>query len=288
MNKQKKILIFGSTGMLGHTLLRFFLEKNIHNTIGTIRFNDDLKLFPEKIRKNIISNIDIENEGIFRKVFNNFSPDIVINCVGLIRHLKISNDPVKMISVNSLFPHLLSRLCSSKNAKLIQFSTDCIFSGTKGMYTEIDLPDGVDLYAKSKFLGEVNASNQITIRSSFIGHEIKNSLSLLEWFLAEKHDVKGYTKAIFSGLTTLEMAKVIHDFIIPYDMLEGIYNISAEPISKYDLLNLIARVYSKSINIIPDSNVNHDLSLDSGLFRSTTGYIPPKWDDLIKAMYSYG
>jgi len=288
MNDQKKVLVFGATGMLGHTLFRYFSEKNIYNTFGTIRSNNQFEFFSKKLGKKLITGIDIENLDLVKKVLNNFNPDIVVNCVGLIKQLPVSRDPIRMISINSLFPNYLANLCNAINSRLIHLSTDCVFSGHKGMYTEKDFPDGNDLYAQSKYLGEVNSPNTVNIRTSLIGHEIKNSLSLLEWFLAQKEEVRGYSGAIFSGLPTVEMSRVIHDYVIPYDKLQGICNISAEPISKYDLLKLIAKVYNKSINIIPDDIVKANYSLDSNSFRLSTGYCPPKWDELIKAMRSYG
>ena len=166
-------------------------------------------------------------------------------------------------------------------------STDCVFSGLKGGYKESDFPDANDLYGRSKFLGEVDYPNAITLRTSIIGHELNGSRSLVDWFLSQSGSVSGYGKAIFSGLPTVEIAKIIRDFVIPNPHLHGVYHVSADPISKYELLKLLAIKYDKSIHIDLDNSVVIDRSLNSNKFRSLTGFKPAHWGKLIDTMHNF-
>ena len=287
-SRNKNVLILGVTGMLGHTLFHYFMTRNQYNVSGTVRSNvpSNFLGFPDSV--NIFSNICAEDIAQVEKVIIQFQPNIVINCIGLIKQLPLSENISKSIYINSLFPHLLSNLCKKNHTKLIHFSTDCVFSGSEGMYSESHIPDGHDLYAKTKILGEINDSNAITLRSSLIGHELKNKLSLLEWFLSQEDIIYGYKNVIFSGLPCVEMARVVHDFVIPNSGLSGIFHVSSKPISKFELLNLISKIYKKNIHIKSDEQKQINLSLDSSHFRNSTGYTAPEWLDLIDFMCSYG
>ena len=187
-----------------------------------------------------------------------------------------------------MLPRKLFNICESINAKLIHISTDCVFNGKKGSYKESDNPNATDIYGRAKLLGEVINSKSITLRTSIIGHEISTSHSLLEWFLSQKDDIDGYGKAVFSGLTTVELARVIHDFVIPNLNLSGLYNISSEPINKFDLLSLIAEQYRKDIKINKNKKLVIDRSLNSDKFRSETGFKSLSWKDMIYEMYKFG
>jgi dTDP-4-dehydrorhamnose reductase len=176
--------------------------------------------------------------------------------------------------------------CANIDARLIHISTDCVFNGRKGLYKETDLSDAEDLYGKSKFIGELHdLPHAVTLRTSIIGHELNSNDSLVDWFLSQTGTVKGYKKAIFSGLPTVELARVIKDFVMPRTDLQGSYHVSADPIDKYTLLNLIANIYGKEIEIIADEKVHIDRSLNSDKFRQATGYQPPSWPILIEKMY---
>ncbi|HNW36448.1 MAG TPA: SDR family oxidoreductase, partial [Candidatus Ozemobacteraceae bacterium] len=208
------------------------------------------------------------------------------NCVGLIKQLPTASDPLSAITINSQLPHRISMVCRTAGARLIHISTDCVFDGSQGNYTEQDHSSATDLYGRTKFLGEVHYSPHcLTLRTSIIGHEFKNKLSLVEWFLEQKGSAKGFTKAVFSGLTTLEMAHVLETYVIPNPSLTGLYHLSVDPISKHDLISLIAKVYKKDIEILQDSKMVIDRSLNSDRFRQATGYKPPTWPELIKAMH---
>jgi len=221
-------------------------------------------------------------------VFSKVQPDVVINAVGLVKQLAAGCDPLRTLPINTLFPHRLARLCSLVGARLVHISTDCVFSGVKGMYTEADTPDASDLYGRSKLLGEVDYPHAVTLRTSMIGHELSGARSLVGWFLSQGAQVKGYRRAIFSGLPTVEIARVIRDYVLPHPELQGVYHLSADPISKYDLLKMVARVYGKSIEIVPDDTLVIDRSLDSSRFRVAAGYVPKSWDEMIVAMHEFG
>jgi dTDP-4-dehydrorhamnose reductase len=282
---KSKILIFGSSGMIGHSLLRFLLLKNNYSIFATTRSSvplNDINNFK------LFTNTNLDNTNDLLDVFNKVKPDIVINCAGIIKHSIEINNNYNVILLNSLLPHFLANLCSKYQARFIQISTDCVFSGLKGNYTEDDLPDSVDLYGRSKLLGEVYYGNAITIRTSVIGHERNGFKNLLDWFLNQTNNVEGYKKAFFSGLTNLELASVIYEYILTNKDLKGLYHLSSKSISKYDLLLLIKDIYEKNINIIPDDKkMIIDRSLDSSRFCKATGYTPKSWSLMIKEMKSF-
>lgn len=280
------IFILGSSGMLGNTLLRYFNSLDQYKVMGSIRgINPPAKLSIS--RKLLLNNLDVEDDKNLFNILSKYQPKIVINCVGVVKQLSFSKDPVKSIFINSLLPHKLSDICKSVGSRLIQISTDCVFSGKKGMYSELDDADAQDLYGKTKFLGEVVSSNDITLRTSIIGHELETSHSLLEWFLSQEHEVKGFRKAIFSGLPTVELARIIHEFIIPNKNLKGLYHVSADPIDKFALLNLISEIYSKKIKVTPDDKLIIDRSLSSKKFRQETGFVPLSWENMIHEMHKF-
>lgn len=281
-----KILVLGASGMLGSAIFRFLSQTTPLAVFGTTRSRSNF--FDCKFSKNFIPDIDIENSESLIGVFNLVQPDVVINCVGLVKQLIAESDYEKVIRTNALFPHQLLKICGAHNSRLIHFSTDCVFSGIRGNYSEIDIPDASDIYGRSKLLGEIISNNVVTIRTSIIGHELSSCHSLVEWFLSQNNSVKGYKKAIFSGLPTVEVARVIRDYIIHNKKLSGLYHLSASPISKYDLLKEVAKVYGKEIDILSDDDLVIDRSLNSSNFCSKTGYVPGEWPDLIRAMYEFG
>ena len=284
-----KLIIFGSNGLLGNTLTKYFLLQGNYETLGIVRNQEKITHFPEKFYKNflVINNIfdlnKLENE------IRDFGPDAIINCLGLTNKYKRINVNFieKYIQINSLFPHQLYKLCTKNEIRLIHLSTDCVFSGKKGFYSELDNPDPVDVYGKSKLLGELNYENSLTIRKSVIGHELFSTNGLLEWFLNKNEQVEGYRKAIFSGLTCLELANIIHTYILPRGDLNGILHISGQQVSKHDLLKEIAQEYNKNIKITPNDKIKIDRSLDASTFNKLSGYKPKLWSELIKSMHEF-
>jgi dTDP-4-dehydrorhamnose reductase len=229
----------------------------------------------------------VENLDSLTGLFKKSRPDVVINCIGMVKQLAAAVDPLVVLPVNALLPHRLARLCEVAGARLVHISTDCVFSGVKGMYTEADVPDVTDLYGLSKYIGEVDYPHAITLRTSIIGHELSGSQSLVGWFLSQREGVRGFRRAIFSGLPTVELALVIRDYVIPRPELHGLYHVSAKAINKYELLRLVANVYGKSVEIHPDDQFVIDRSLDSTLFCQATGYHPKEWSELIQLMHEF-
>lgn len=283
----RRILVLGAGGMLGNAVLRFFAASSDYSVTGTVRSGAALNLLPADVRGRLVTGVDVENLDGLTRIFAATKPDIAINCIGLVKQLTDAEDPLAAIPINSLLPHRLARLCAVAGARLIHISTDCVFSGKKGMYRETDTSDAEDLYGRSKFLGEVDYPHAVTLRTSLIGHELNSAHGLIDWFFAQEGSVNGYERAIFSGLPTVELARVMRDFIIPRPQLHGVYHVAAQPISKYELLKIVAEVYGKAIQIIPDKRVVIDRSLDAGRFHQATGYMAPEWRDLIIRMHQF-
>lgn len=280
-----KILILGATGMLGNAVYSV-LSATEHQVYATLRNATMASHFNASLRNNLISDVDVLNSERLADVLTQVKPDVVINCIGLIKQLDNANDPLVVLPINALFPHQLAISCAKVGARLIHISTDCVFNGRKGLYKEGGISDAEDLYGKSKYIGELHdMSHAVTLRTSIIGHELNSNDSLVDWFLSQTDTVKGYEKAIFSGLPTVELARVIKDFVIPRPELHGLFHVSADPIDKYSLLSLIADIYGKKIDIIADDKVHIDRSLNSDKFRQATGYKPPSWATLIEKMY---
>ncbi len=282
-----KILVLGVSGMLGNAVFRYCSEDSQHDVVGSARSDGVRRNFSTELAQRIVVGTDVDNQDSLALLFARVKPDVVINCVGLIKQLADANDPLQAIPINSMLPHRLARLCDIAGARLIHVSTDCVFSGSKGNYLESDASDAKDLYGRSKFLGEVDYPHCITLRTSIIGHELNSAKSLVGWFLAQQGAVKGYTKAVFSGLPTVELAHVIRDIVLPQPALHGLYHVAAEPINKFDLLTLVAQAYGKQIDIVADEQLTIDRSLNAERFRAATGYVAPAWPELIQKMANF-
>ncbi|EMI4229163.1 SDR family oxidoreductase [Vibrio vulnificus] len=280
-----KVLILGATGMLGYSLFANLSEQESITVFGTVRSLKGKENFFESYKDQIISNIDVYDLYSLESAISQVKPDVVINCIGLIKQHSISKQHIDAVKINALLPHELANLCDHFNARLVHFSTDCVFTGEKGLYTEDDLPDARDLYGKSKCLGEVSYGNHLTLRTSIIGHELNSSVSLVDWFLSQQGSTKGFSKAVFSGLPTCYIAKLLAETILPNSELNGLYHLSVDPIDKYTLLNLVAKVYEKQIEINESAELVIDRSLDSTRFRAATHFQPPVWADLIEYMH---
>jgi dTDP-4-dehydrorhamnose reductase len=287
IEKNTAVLVLGANGMLGNAVLRLFAESDGYTAFGTVRSSALVRLLPSRLRHCVITGVDVENNDSLIRLFAELHPDIVINCVGLVKQLAAGDDPLAAIAINALLPHRLARMCEMSGARLVQMGTDCVFTGSKGFYTEADVSDAVDLYGRTKYLGEVDYPHAITLRTSIIGHEIEGVHSLIGWFLAQTGSINGFRKVIFSGLPTVEIARVIRDYVIPFPELHGVYHVSAVPINKFDLLTLVAQVYGKAIDICADDQLVIDRSLDSSRFQMATGYVAPEWPELIRLMHSF-
>jgi len=279
------ILVVGATGLIGSTLfMRLSLNSN-YNVFGSIRNSNDKSYFPFKLANKLIANAEASNYQKWSLIFEKVKPDIVINCLGITKHLQEGDDPLITIPINSYFPHYLNSICEKNHSRLIHISSDCVFSGAGGNYLESDIPDAQDLYGRSKALGEVSQGSAITLRTSTIGHELHSSFGLLDWFLAQSHSCQGFKNAYFSGVTTQELSRIIENYVIPDQGLQGLYHVGAAKISKFKLLSQIAHEYDKKIEIIPNYEFKIDRSLNSDRFCEATGYQPPAWSKLIREMH---
>jgi dTDP-4-dehydrorhamnose reductase len=282
-----RILILGGSGMLGHRLwINLRKEHEVWVTVRTTSspFPERPEFPPMYVR----TNVDANNMDQVTRALASIQPDLVINCIGLIKQIEhLARDPMMSISLNALLPHRISLICRVAKIRMIHISTDCVFSGRKGNYLESDQSDAEDLYGRSKFLGEVTyPPYSITLRTSIIGRELKTRLGLIEWFLSKKDGdtINGYKRAIYTGFTTDELSRIIMEYVIPHPELTGLYHVASDPISKYDLLHLASHAYGRKINIVPDENFFCDRSLDSTRFRQATGYQAPSWPAMIDEM----
>lgn len=287
MIQPTRVLVLGAAGMLGNAVLRFFATSAAFDVVGSVRSEASRLLLPETLRGRVVVGVDSAEPARLAEFLSTVRPDIVVNCIGVVKQLSSADDPLVAIPVNALLPHQLARACAAIGARLVHLSTDCVFSGRRGMYTEHDGPDARDLYGLSKLLGEVDYPNAITLRTSIIGHELHSAHGLLGWFLAQQGSVRGFTRAVFSGLPTVEVARVIRDHVIPHPELHGVYHLGSGPISKFDLLRLVATAYRRDVQVEPDDRLVIDRSLDSSRFRQATGYSPGTWPELIATMEAF-
>lgn len=280
-----RILILGATGMLGYSLFSNLREISGFDVFGTVRNIKGKEAFFEEALSSLIFDVDVtETVGIDRAIAS-VKPDVVINCIGLIKQHDVSKEHVNAVEINALLPHQIARLCDQHSAKLIHFSTDCVFSGKKGLYTEESTPDATDLYGKSKCLGEVDYAPHLTLRTSIIGHELNSSVSLIDWFLSQAGEVKGFSKAIFSGLPTCYVAKLLAENILKSPELSGLYHLSVSPIDKYTLLKQVAETYRKETVINEFTDFEIDRSLNSQKLTRELGLVLAPWPELIEYMH---
>jgi dTDP-4-dehydrorhamnose reductase len=282
-----RILVLGASGMLGNAMMRVLSESPALEVFGTVRSSGAGRFFAPDIAERLLPGVDVEQHDALVKLFARVRPDAVVNCIGLVKQLADAEDPLVALPLNAMLPHRLARLCELAGARLVHMSTDCVFSGRQGGYRESDAPDAEDVYGRSKLLGEVAYPHAITLRTSIIGHELQSAHGLVGWFLSQEKQCKGYTKAIFSGFPTAVLAQIVRDVVLPRADLSGVYHVAAQPISKYDLLKLVADVYGKEIEIVPSEQVAIDRSLNADRFREATGYVAPDWPQLIETMHTY-
>jgi dTDP-4-dehydrorhamnose reductase len=279
-----EILVIGGGGMLGHKLVQTFNDQFDVWTTLKGKFSDYEKygIFDEN---KTIEAVDIEEFESVENVVKKIKPQVIINAVGIIKQLPSSKNVVKTLSINSIFPHKLVEVADRYSAKLIQISTDCVFDGEKGNYTEEDVSNATDVYGKSKNLGEIVGANCLTLRTSIIGRELQTSHSLVEWFLSSRgKKIKGFSNAIYSGFPTIVLADIIADLIHNHKDLAGLYHVSSEPINKLELLKLLNKAYRAEVEIKPFDDFRIDRSLDSSKFRQETGFSPASWEKMIERM----
>lgn len=279
-----KILIFGGGGMLGHKFVQI-LQKNF-DVWTSIR--DDYKKY-EKFgifeKNKIIEGFNVLNLELIQKTVKKVKPDVVINAVGIIKQLPSSKNVINTLSTNSIFPHQLAEICLKNNCYLINISTDCVFNGKKGNYIEEDVSNAIDLYGRSKSLGEVTSERCVTLRTSIIGRELFTKHSLVEWFLSNQGNrIKGFVNAIYSGFPTIILADIISQLLKNKIFLEGLYHVSSNSINKFELLKLLKNAFKMDVEIESFEEFKIDRSLNSDKFRKQTGFEPQSWEEMIDIM----
>lgn len=270
--------------MLGHKLYQQFQGR--FDVFATARQSlsgyADFGIFQEG---QIIKGVDAFNFDSVVVAVAKVQPDVVINCIGVIKQLEAAKDPIISLTINSLFPHRVANLCRAAGIRFIHISTDCVFNGRKGMYTEDDPSDAEDLYGRTKFLGEVDYEGCLTLRTSIIGRELGAPTGLVDWFLSNQGGkVRGFRQAIYTGFTTIALSAIIANILEQQPQLSGVYQASSQPINKYDLLLLIRSAFNANIEVEPYDDFILDRSLDSSRFRSQTGFAPPTWEQMIQEM----
>jgi dTDP-4-dehydrorhamnose reductase len=278
-----RILILGGDGMLGHQLFKSLRPR--HDVRVTLRHDiKDYASYGLFDHGNSYGGIDLKSFLKLYRIMTDFRPQALINAVGIVKKHPLAEESIPSININALMPHCLADLCRVCDSRLVHFSTDCVFSGEKGNYREDDPSDAKDLYGRTKFLGEVHEDNSLTLRTSVIGKELSRKNGLFEWFLAQEGPVKGYRKALDSGFTCMEMARIVEKMLVEHPLAHGLYQVSSDPINNCELLQLMREKLGKSIEIIPDDSFACDRSLDSERFRREFGYFPPTWETMIEEL----
>ena len=269
--------------MLGHKLWQTFAER--FDTFVTFRQPPTgfATIFDSS---RTVSGVSANDFDTVTRAVASVKPEVLVNCIGIVKQDSAAKDPLTSISINALFPHRLAQLCRATGARLIHLSTDCVFSGRGGNYQEDDSSDAEDLYGRTKLLGEVGSPGCLTLRTSMIGRELTGAHGLVEWFLSQQGKrVRGFRRAVFSGFTTPALAETIAWIIEEHPSLEGVWHVAAEPINKFDLLTLVKERAGLEIEIEPDDSFVCDRSLNGERFREATGFVPPKWSDMISQLF---
>jgi dTDP-4-dehydrorhamnose reductase len=278
-----RILVLGGDGMLGHQLLRQLGTR--HEIYVTLRRDlksyDSFGLFDGK---RTYFGADACSPKRLQEIIAACRPETVINAIGVVKQRAEAKDAIQSLEINALLPHRLAVMCEAAGARLVHFSTDCVFSGHRGSYRETDVSDAEDLYGRTKYLGDTSGKHCLTLRTSFIGRELTRKTGLLEWFLAQRGTVRGFTKAVFSGFTTLEMTRIIERVLTARTPLSGVYHVASEPISKFDLLTMIRDALGLPTEIEPYDEFQCDRSLDSSRFREALRYQPPEWKAMVEEL----
>jgi dTDP-4-dehydrorhamnose reductase len=278
-----RVLVLGGAGMLGHRL--YLAARDRFPTMTTIRSWASLGVAATLFeRSDVIECADARNPDSLARAFADARPEVVVNCIGLVKQRREGNEPLAALEINAVLPHRLAALCAASGARFIHLSTDCVFSGARGQYSERDVADADDLYGRTKLLGEVSMGGALTLRTSMIGRELGRGTGLLEWFLAQRERAPGFTRAVFSGLTTPVLANLICDLIEHHPGLDGLYHVAAEPITKYDLLGLVSDAFGVSTLVEPTEGPSIDRSLDGRRFADAVAFTAPSWSHMVSQL----
>jgi dTDP-4-dehydrorhamnose reductase len=276
-----RILVLGATGMLGHVACgvlaeRFDVSATARDTARAERLGLGVELHP----------FDAGRPEELPELLDRSRPGVVLNCIGIVKQLKAAAEAVPSIEINSLLPHRVAEACRPRGIRLIHVSTDCVFSGRlepPGAYTEVDVPDPVDLYGRSKLLGELPHPDGLTLRTSIIGWELERASGLLEWLVSQAgRTIRGFANAWFSGLTTRTLSGLIADIVADEPELTGLYQVSSEPISKLDLVTRLNDILELGCEIESADEPRVNRVLDSTRFRERTGLAIPSWTTMLE------
>ncbi len=268
--------------MLGHMLVRVLSEH--HQVIGTTSSQYDTKSPLAHIldKTNWIDQVDVRNWQTVENAINHAKPNVLINCVGVIKQKMESGNIMDAILINSLIPHQLAATCEKLDIRFIHFSTDCVFEGTPGIKHLTDTPNATDLYGTTKRLGEVNYAPAITLRTGFVGRQLSGSEGLFEWVLSQKgKTVSGYQNAIYSGLTTMALSRVIQQVIEMQPTLSGLYQVASNRIDKYNLITKLNELLQLNLSITQDTDFKCDRSMDGMEFTNLTNIHIPSWEEML-------
>lgn len=279
-----RVLVLGAGGMIGSAMFRVLSAGCVLEVFGTLRSAADAGFFHPELRSRLLLDANVAVPDVLAQAFVKVRPEVVINCIGLTKHVSGGNEPSAAISMNALLPHRIAGLCTLSDARLIHISTDCVFSGAKGAYRETDVPDAEDIYGRSKQLGEVISGGAVTLRTSTIGHEFRTCHGLLEWLLSQTK-CNGYTRAFFSGLPSVVFAGIVRDIVIPNQSLSGLYHVAGPSIAKAELLRIVAATYGRDVRISADDRLVIDRSLNAAKFEAATGYHSPSWPAMVQSMH---
>ena len=277
-----KVLILGAAGLLGSAFVRSMSGNRSFSVWGTVRDVDSQRLFADGLARSLLVVADLTDRHQLVRVLRETAPDIVINCVSA--NKRDWNDPSLMLRIFAEFPKRAYEVCLERGIRFVQISSDGVFSGSRGRYSETDQPDAHDPYGKAKIAGEISGPGALTIRTSIFGPSLRGATGLLDWFLAQQDVCTGFPKSIFSGLPTTELARVVSEFLLNRQCHEGLFHIASEPISKMDLLEMTAAKFRKKIRLVPDSSISIDRSLLADKFAKATGYLPRNWTVLMDEM----
>jgi dTDP-4-dehydrorhamnose reductase len=278
-----RILVVGASGMLGHEAIRVLApDFEVWGACRSPQDLPDLGVPPERL----LGGLDAEKAESAWALVERIRPTLVLNAAGIVKQRKAGKVAIPSISVNSLWPHVLADACAAHGARMVHVSTDCVFSGARGRYVESDVPDAFDLYGRSKLLGEVTDQDHVfTLRTSIIGWQLGEPTGLVAWFATHRNErLKGFAKAVFSGLTTGALTEVVRDVVMKDATLSGLWHVSADPIDKYSLLTDLARHLGWNLDISPVDQPVIDRSLDSTRFRERTGWTPPSWAEMLEEL----
>jgi dTDP-4-dehydrorhamnose reductase len=282
-----RIVVIGGAGMLGHKMFQILRER-FPGTVCTTR--EDVRNPPfDRVEllqgDDVIRGVDVMDFDRLHGTLRELRPDFIVNCVGIVKQRQEAQMAIPSITINSLLPHKLAAFAGAWGGRVIHPSTDCVFDGKRGGYTEADDSSAEDLYGKSKFLGEVHCDNGLTLRTSIIGRELVEHRSLLDWFLMQQgKTVRGFRRVIYSGVTTNQLAEVVTLVIQKSPGLHGLFQVVSQPISKHDLLCLIRDAYKLEVNIVPEDREVSDRSMKGDKFREATGYVSPPWTELVRRL----